>query len=185
MKFLWTFLVVIFAGWGCQTIVDNQQSAGSGKATKEIIGIYDSRAIAVGFIGSEIYSRTAGAEMKEKMAAYAAAKETGDQLLMAELEAWGQAQQAVRHRQGFSTAPIDDILQYIKPDIDRIISEKGLSGMTSKWDKSLKAQYLNAHLVDITIELLDALSPNDKQRMSALEIMKSHPVPLENLQDID
>ena len=53
------------------------------------VGIYDSRAIAVAFVGSELYNATVGKEKAEKMAEYKKAESEGDQEKLAELKAWG------------------------------------------------------------------------------------------------
>ena len=73
------------------------------------IGVYDSRAVAVAYAPSEWNEK----RLKEKMAEMEKAKSAGEAKKIAELEAWGNDQQAKLHRQGFSTAPVDDILENI------------------------------------------------------------------------
>ena len=45
------------------------------------IGIYDSRAIAVAFVGSEVYKATVGKKMADMIAEYKKAKSEGKKLL--------------------------------------------------------------------------------------------------------
>jgi hypothetical protein len=152
---------------------------------KEIkrIGVYDSRAIAVAFVGSEFYKATAGKEMAEKMAEYKKAESEGDQEKLAELKAWGEAQQALLHKQGFSTAPVDDILEHIAGQLPRIKKEADVELLVSKWDKETLTEHKSAEQIDVTMRLIEAFKPNEKQKKSAIEIQKHDPVPLDKMKD--
>jgi hypothetical protein len=97
------------------------------------IGVYDSRAIAVAFIGSVVYNTTAGKELAAKMAESKKAESEGNKENLAKLKAWGQAQQALRHKQGFSTAPVDDILGHITGQLPEIKMKADVKLLVSKW----------------------------------------------------
>jgi len=145
------------------------------------IGIYDSRAIAVAFVGSEVYNSTAGKTMAEKMAEYKRAEAEGDQEKIAKLKAWGGAQQALLHKQGFSTASVDDILEHIKVQLPEIKKQADVDLLISKWDEKTLEEHQSAERVDVTMQLVEAFKPNEKQKKSAIEIQKHDPVPLEKL----
>ncbi|MGD1979109.1 MAG: hypothetical protein PVJ98_06945 [Akkermansiaceae bacterium] len=145
------------------------------------IGIYDSRAIAVAFVGSKVYQATAGKKLAEMMADYKTAGAAGDQKRMEELKATGAAQQALLHRQGFSTAPVDNILAHIKGQLPAIRKKANVSTLVSKWDKKVLAKHQSAERIDVTMDLIEAFKPNEKQKKRAIEIQKRDPVPLEKL----
>ena len=147
-------------------------------AASERIGVYDSRAIAVAYAGSDRHE----AQLSELKAEYDAAKAAGDTARVAEIEAEAQAQQDEMHRQGFSTAPVDEILAQIKTELPRIQADADVVALVSKWDEAALVAHPNATQVDVTMALVDAFHPNDRQRKSAVEIQKHKPVPMEELE---
>lgn len=149
------------------------------------VGIYDSRAIAVAFVGSPVYKTTDGKKLDEMMSELAKAKAKGKQKRVAELEAWGKAQQAQLHKQAFSTAPVDDILKHIQDQLPGIKKSAGIDILVSKWDKEALETHKAAKTVDVTPALIDAFYPTERQRKSALEIQKHDPIPLGQAQMID
>jgi hypothetical protein len=56
--------------------------------------------------------------------------------------------------------------------------------LVSKWDQETLAKYPSAELVDVTMMLVDAFQPNERQRQSAIEIQKHEPIPLEDAEKI-
>ena len=147
------------------------------------IGIYDSRAIAVAFVGSEVYNRTVGKEMAKKMAECKKAESEGDQQKLAELKAWGEAQQSLLHKQGFSTSPVDDILVHITGQLPEIKKQAGVELLVSKWDEKALEKHKSAARVDVTMQLIEAFKPNEKQKKNAIEIQKHDPVPIDKMKD--
>ena len=118
--------------------------------TKERIGVYDSRAIAVAFAGSKIFNKW----MFEQKA---------------EL-------QKLMHNQGFSTAPMDNILEQIKDRLPAIKEKAGVGVLVSKWDKDTLAKHPSDEFIDVTRELVGAFNPNGRQRTSVIEIQKHKPI---------
>ena len=162
------------------------ESATTPADAKEKVGIYDSRAIVVAFVGSEIYKATDGKHVNEMMAEFNKAKAEGNQKRVAELEAEGNALQVKLHKQGFSTAPVDEILEHIKNQVPEIAKAAGVGPIISKWDKEALAKHETAEKVDVTMALVDAFHPTGKQRIAAAEIQTHQPIPLkqaENLKD--
>ena len=144
------------------------------------VGTYDSRAIAVAFVGSEAFSKWM-ANLKTESDK---AKAEGNQKLVAELEAEAQAQQKRLHKQAFSTAPVDNILEHIKDKMSEIAKAAGVGPIVSKWDKDALAKYKSAELVDVTMALVEALHPNERQLKIAKEIQKNSPIPIEEAEKI-
>jgi hypothetical protein len=151
-----------------------------GEKTNGRIGIYDSRAIAVAFAGSDAFNRW----MSGLKAEYEKAKAAGDQKRIAELETEGAARQKLMHKQGFSTAPVENILEQIKEKLPAIKEKTGIDALVSKWDKDTLAKHPSAELVDITMELADTFNPNDRRRKNVIEIQKHDPIPLDQMEDI-
>lgn len=149
-------------------------------AEKVRVGTYDSRSVAVAFAGSEAFSKWFGDLKAERDKAQAA----GDQNRVAELKAEGAARQKLMHAQGFSTASVDNILNQIKDSLPSIREKAGVTVLVSTWDKDGLAEYKDAELVDVTMALVDAFHPKDRQRKSAIEIQKHAPIPLEQAEKI-
>jgi hypothetical protein len=80
--------------------------------TQERIGVYDSRAVAVAYVGSTFQET----KMKDLTAQSKEARETGDAKEVSRLEAEGQAWQAKLKKQGFGTAPVDDLMAHVDGD---------------------------------------------------------------------
>lgn len=143
------------------------------------LGVYDSRAIAVAAIGSEYYTH----HIKPLEDAFRKAKADGNEKLIRELEPKVWARRKQTHRQGFSTAPVDDILEYIKDDLPKIATRAGVGPIISKWDKEALARHKAAERVDITMLLVEAFKPREKSLKWAIEIQKKPPVPMKDLEE--
>ena len=172
------FALALFAQIGCAETSKLQKNAVT-SVTR--IGTYDSRAIAIAFVGSEIYKATAGKKMADMMVEYRKAESKGDKTRVEELKAWGEAQQALLHKQGFSTAPIDDILEHITDQLPKIKKQANVEVLVSKWNTKMLTEHKLAEHVDVTMRLVEAFKPNEKQKKSAIEIQKHDPVPLEKM----
>jgi hypothetical protein len=141
------------------------------------IGVFDSRAIAVAALGSDYYTRNI--EPVEK--AYRDARAAGDEKRMKVADAVLHARQTDLHRQAFSTAPVTDLLQHIKSRLPEIVASERIGALVSKWDATTLARYPDAEQVDVTMALVDAFRPTDKQRQYAIDIQNQPPVPLDTL----
>ena len=147
---------------------------------KARVGIYDSRAVAVAFAGSAAFNKW----LSELKAEHAKAKASGDQQRVAELQAEGAARQRLLHLQGFSTAPVTNILEQIKDKLPALEQKAGVSVLVSKWDQEGLARYKDGALVDVTMALVDALNPSERQRQSAIDIQKHKPISLKEAAQI-
>lgn len=157
--------------FGCEPVT-------SGGAAKETIGIYDSRAIAVAYAGSELHE----AQLGKLKGDYDAAKAAGDEARVAALEKQAQEAQRQMHLQGFGTAPVDGLLEQVQGELDRIKAEAGVVALVSKWDEAGLAAHRDAARVDVTDALIDAFHPSERQRKMAIDIQRQTPVPMDELE---
>lgn len=155
---------------------------GSSPSTTRI-GVYDSRAIAVAFVGSEVYKATVGKKMADMMTEYKKAESEGDKKRVKELKELGESQQTLLHKQGFSTAPVDDILEFITNKLPGIKKQANVEMLVSKWDTQTLAQQTSAEQVDVTMLLVEAFRPNEKQKKFAIDIQKHDPMSLKEMED--
>jgi len=142
--------------------------------TQERIGVYDSRAVAVAYAGSTFQET----RMKDLTAQSKKAREAGDAKEVSRLEAEGQAWQAKLKKQGFGTAPVDDLLAHIAGELPKIQENAGVTRLISKWNKAELDKHPKVGQVDITLRLVDAFHPNETQRKRAIEIQKIRPAKL-------
>jgi len=142
---------------------------------RERVGIYDSRSIAVAFAGSAAQEQ----ELRELKAAHQKARTADDRKEMARLEAEGKAMQQKAHQQAFSTAPVDDLLAHITNALPDIQKAARVTALISKWDQAELKKHPGAETVDVTVPLIDAFHPNERQRKHALDIQKQKPISLE------
>jgi len=152
----------------------------TGATTKARVGIYDSRAVVVAFARSAAFNQWLGGLKAE----HEKAKASGDQKRVAELEAEGEARQQLLHMQGFSTAPVTNILFQIKDKLPALKEKAGVTVLVSKWDKDSLARYKEAGLVDVTMALVDAFNPSERQRRAAIALQEHNPIPLEQAKRI-
>jgi hypothetical protein len=150
-------------------------------ATPQRIGIYDSRAIAVAFAGSASFNQE---WMKPIKAEHDRAKAAGDTNRMKQIEADMRARQTLAHKQAFSTALVDEYLKYIEKEMPAIKQKAGVSDIVSKWDGEALKKHSSAEKVDVTMLLVDAFQPNERQRRSAIEIQKHKPITIEEAEKI-
>ena len=135
------------------------------------IGVYDSRALAIAYAGSPHHEQKLQGLMKK----HQAAKEAGDSKTVAELEAQGQAIQKKAHQQAFGTDPVEDILATIPDEVSALKEKSGVSHLVSKWDQKSLRKHPLAQRVNLTLPLIDALSPKPEQKKRALSILKTNP----------
>lgn len=160
--------------YGTGIIADD---SGPAPAVKRI-GTYDSRSVAIAFVGSEVYKKTAGEELRKNWAAYKKAKEAGNTEEEKKLKAWGENQQHLLHQQAFSTAPVDNILKHIADKLPEFKKQQKVDLLVSKWDKKTLDKYKSAQQQDVTLPLIELFNPNAKQKKTALEIRKHKPYPI-------
>jgi hypothetical protein len=158
-------------------------TAGDGVVTRSTpvrIGVYDSRAVALAWF----WSAPVQHQLQDQMAAARAAKQAGDTTRYKELAATLRAEQDRIHRQGFSTAPVDDALAVIKDQIPKIEKQANVSALVSKWDEPRLKQYRDAEKVDVTDRLVREFKPTQKQLQMIANIQKQKPLSLEKCDEL-
>jgi hypothetical protein len=150
--------------------------ADDGRAVR--IGTYDSRSVALAYwTGARL-----DAHHEATLAAKREAEAAGDQRRAQELEAEVWAHRKQTHRQVFSTAPVDDVLEHVEGKLPEIMRQAGVERIVSKWDKETLAEHPSARLVDITPQLVGAFDASPERRRQALEIRSKRPVSPEEME---
>jgi hypothetical protein len=145
-----------------------------------VVGIFDSRAIAVAYVQSEAF----GSYMGEQQAAVAQllerAKSAGNEQLVAGLEALGPALQKRLHEQGFGTAPVDDIIARIEDKLPEIAEKAGVDMIISKWTLTYCSPA--ARFVDVTNLVAAEFNPDARTLKMIESTIEAEPVPLGELE---
>ncbi|MCE5229532.1 hypothetical protein LLG95_08050 [bacterium] len=159
--------------FGCRAATtEHAISAKPATTAARRIGVYDSRSVAVAFAGSAKHEARTASELT----ALKQAKASGDQVKIAEADkrVWDSRKRL--HRQGFGTAPVNDILELYPDEVRALKARRGIDALVSKWDAKALAQYAGAEQLDVTDEMIEIPQPREKQRRSAQEIRKSKPL---------
>ena len=167
-------LAVALTGCASRTAntAERQPIAEAGAATGPRIGVYDSRSIAVAFAGSPRHEE----QLAPAIAAMNEAKAAGDDAAIAKAGQALREGQDQMHRQGFGTAPVDEILSLYTVEIDALKAQYGLIALVSQWDDETLRAYTDVEQFDMTNELIDVIGPNDRQRSSAQSVREHKPL---------
>jgi hypothetical protein len=183
-------ITAILCGLAVFTTVFAQQSQEKAFGSKVRVGTFDSRALAMAYYRSDAFRR----HMEGLRAEYEKAKEAGDEKRVKELEVesssptwpdsgWppSPAQQELIHKQGFSTWPVDNILEKIKGKIPEISKQADVEVIVSKWD--VVYQRSDIEFVDVTDLMVKPFNPDEATLKIIKGIQKQDPVPLEELKN--
>ncbi|MCK6479815.1 MAG: hypothetical protein L6R43_06625 [Planctomycetes bacterium] len=136
-----------------------------------VVGLYDSRAVAVAFANSEGFQAVVAgwrAEAEE-------AKRAGDEAAAAAVEAKARARQDLFHRQAFCGAPVEDILAEASIDLAGIARAAGVQRLVSRWAPDpLPA---GARTVDLTREVIAPFRPSEKVLRIVEDMRDKPPIP--------
>jgi hypothetical protein len=170
-------LILMFSGFSIYAQLGARNSNDEIPGAKAPIGTFDSRAVAVAYTRSETFMQY----IKELKIEHQKAKAEGNEERAKELETLGSSLQDKAHKQGFSTWPVDDILEKIRDEIPGIAHEAGVDIIVSKWD--IVYQQPDIEFVDVT-DLLVALFNPDENTQTIIEQMKEiEPLTLEELEE--
>src|SRR5438094_14311 len=135
------------------------------------VGTYDPRAIAVAFAASKAMND----ELKSMMHERDEAKKAGDNAKVAQLQARGAEMQRRLHRQGFSGAPVDDILAKVTDQLPKVAADSNVAVIVAKPDYTAA----DVETVDVTDGVVKLVDTSGKTlRMS--KYLRTKPiVPLE------
>lgn len=141
------------------------------------VGTFDSRAVALAYYRSTVFSEKVG-QMRDQLAE---AKEAGNNQRADELELQGVAMQKLAHQQGFSTQPIDNILATLEKQLPEIAKQTGVHVIVSRWD--IVWQDSAMEFVDVTPLMVDPFAPTPETRKAIEAIREKPPVPIEQIRD--
>jgi len=139
------------------------------------VGTFDSRAIAVAYLRSEPVEQLVSNHFEKLNKA----KEEGDEKLVKELEALGQAYQQVQHQQGFSTASVAEYLEKVKAELPKIAEDAGVDIIVSKWEVIYRNPSIE--IVDVTSHLVKLFNPDERTLEIIEELLEQAPMPLLDL----
>jgi hypothetical protein len=169
------FLIYVVAGLALYTTVGAQQQEGKLSGSMLRVGTFDSRALAMAYYRSVEFMQY----MQELRAEHEKAKAAGDEKRVKELEVKGPAQQELIHKQGFSTWPVDNILEKIKGKIPEIAEQAEVDVIVCKWD--IIYQRSGIEFIDVTDLMVKPFNPDEATLKIIKEIQMQYPVPLEEL----
>lgn len=159
------------------TTVGAQPSQEKTSGSKVRVGTFDSRAVAMAYFGSEPFNHQLNDLRAEHAKAKAAGDKKRDKELFAELRALGE----LMHKQGFSTGPVDNILETIKGEIPAIAKRADVDVIVSKW--TIVYQRSGVQFIDVTDLMVRPFNPDEETLKSVKDVQKHAPVPLEQLKD--
>jgi len=175
-----TFVICLIVGLAVCTAVaverKQKEKQLSEKKTYLAVGVFDSRAVALAYHNSDMFRRKLD-EAKKQMDK---AKAVGDANKIRELEAWGRQGQKKAHLQGFGTADVSELLEYIKEQIPAIAKRAGVDIIVSKWNIAYQAE--DVSFIDITDEIVKAYNPDEKAFKWIDDLKNQKPVPMEDLE---
>jgi hypothetical protein len=173
MMFAMVFVLAGLMGYAPGEAEEPEEEA-SGSTV--VVGTFDSRALAMAYYKSEAHAQY----VKDLKAQHEKAKAAGDEDRVKELSAEGEASQELAHKQGFSTWPVDDILEKIKGKIPEIAEQAGVDIIVSKWD--IVHKRADVEFIDVTVLMVQPFNPDEETlKLIEEELPKHDPVPLEEL----
>ena len=129
------------------------------------IGTYDSRAVAVAYVRSDM----SALKLKDLFRERSEAEARGDTKRVNELNKLGESMQIRRHLQGFSNAPVDDILELVKGDLPAVAQQHDVAVITS----SVGFHSQGVELIDVTDSLVALFEP-DAQTLKMIKALRKH-----------
>src|SRR5262249_48041648 len=137
------------------------------------IGTYDSRAVAVAYARSGEFT----ARSKDLQRQRTDAEKAGEDARVAELETIGQSMQTRLHLQGFSTAPVDDILQIVADKLPGVAQQNHLAIIT----RAAEYHVEGVTLVDVTNDLVALFNPDTQTLKIVNDLRAQKPLPIEQV----
>ncbi len=174
-KMLIIGLLVAVFGISYVSLNDSQASAGEKKKLLRV-GVYDSRAIPMAYTHSEYGKDFMPKLSREKREAelkgdIKKAQELGEELHQQGLK---------KHKQVFSTAPVQDLLKVIEKKIPEVAKQTGVDLIVSKWQVDYLAS--DAEVVDVTLEMAQAFEPYPSAIEAIKRLIKKEPLTEEEVE---
>lgn len=129
-------------------------------SSKQRIGIYDSRSLAVWYFNTQEYKDT----MQTYRNQYKTANEKKDSITMKKIGDRMQLTQRILHDKAFGRGSMAIITEKRKDELQALAKSENLIAIVSKWE--LNYSTADVELVDITIKLLELLkAPDNVKKM--------------------
>ena len=170
-------IIVVLAGLAANTIVEARQSQKKTSGSKVRVGTFDSRALAMAYFATEAFNRQLSGLRAEHEEAKAAEDEKRVKESFAELRALGE----LMHKQGFSTWPVDNILETIKEKIPVIAKQGNVDVIICKWDIVYHGS--EVEFVDVTDLMVQPFNPDKETLKTIKDVQKHDPVPLDEIKN--
>ena len=170
-------ITVVLAGLAAHTTVEARRSQEKTSGSKVRVGTFDSRAVAMAYFATDAFKR----QLSGLRAEHEKAKAAGDEKRVKELGAEGPALQELMHKQGFSTWPVDDILDKIKGKIPEIAKRANVDVIVSKWN--IVYQRSGVEFIDVIDLMVRPFNPDEETLKTIKDIQKQDPVPLDELKN--
>ena len=142
------------------------------------IGTYDSRAVAIAYGRSKAFLTRVN-DLREQ---HKRATDAGDQKAADRLAQEAQALQLRIHLQGFSNAPVDDILAQMSDRLPEIAQRHGVAAIVSSANYRDDAR---VEVVDVTDDLTALFEPNEQTRKVIADLKRQAPLPIEQVARMD
>ncbi len=147
----------------------NSQAQESGKKIR--VGVYDNRAIAVAYFGSEYNI------FLKKRAEHHEAQAAGDTARAKELTVWVERFQRQIHFQGFCRVPVDDLLLLVKDKMAGVAKRAGVDLIGWSPDYAV----MEVETVDITAELVALFDPSENKLKQIEDLKGTEPTALADI----
>ena len=142
------------------------------------IGTYDSRAVAVAYGRSKAFlERT-----RDLHAQHARAKAAGDEQAADRLARDGQLLQARLHLQGFSNAPVDEILARVRDRLPELAERRGVVAIVPSTAYRDDAR---VEVIDVTDDLTTLFEPDERTQQVIADLKRQSPLPIEQAAQLD
>ncbi len=140
-------------------LISSNQSQAKAKTIR--VGVYDNRAIALAYFGSD-YNH-----FLKKREEFQKAQASGDSVQIKALNAWVEKFQRKLHFQGFCRAPVDDLLLLVQDKIPGLLESTGVDLIT--WYPDYTG--VGVETVDITNQLVALFDPTEG-KLKEIEALK-------------
>jgi hypothetical protein len=166
-RFIAVFTVLLMVCVGGIGFSGQNVTADRGKLR---VGVYDSRAVAIAYV-----RHNSDAEQLKKLSTdLRAAEARNDKNTAADIRAQGERLQTLRHLQGFSNAPVDDIMKSLADRLPAIAQEANVAMIAPTVD----FRDDSIEIVDVTDKLVAEFSPDERTKKILAEVKSVKPLPM-------
>ena len=139
------------------------------------VGTFDSRLVTTAYVRSKLFEQRL-AKMHEELKA---AKESGDDKRVKQLEEAGIELQHTIHKQGFSIWPIHDILKTIEHRLPNVAEQAEVDLIVSKWDVAFRRSGIQT--IDVTDQIVALFNPSEETLKVIEDLGRKEPVPISQI----